>query len=246
MCDPITAFALASTAVGAVAHNRAAQQVQDARNSVQQTEMQRQAMLQQQADAATNNTINGFQSQNQSQQREQSADQREQAYQPVTAPGLASIPSTPDAPSAIKGEIAQAVGDQVKRGQSDAHALSQLASYGDQNMNNNLSLAGNAQKLGMLGNFSQGSQAVVPYELMGANNAGKNMQSWGDIASTVGQLAGMYSFAQPMAVGHGLAAAPVYSDVTGALEQPAIYSGSMGGIGSRIASMFKRPAAQVN
>jgi hypothetical protein len=92
----------------------------------------------------------------------------------------------------VQDEIDSQRGKARENSLNTARLRAVLDSFGDADFNQQLSRGRNAQTMGMYGNFGQGSAAVVPAELRGAQSAGAGRAMLGQLLSTAGQV-GMFA-----------------------------------------------------
>jgi hypothetical protein len=92
----------------------------------------------------------------------------------------------------VNSEIARQINSAIVAGRNTARTGAKLNSFGRANMDANNALAETQSRLGMLGNFSQGSVNALEAELGYANNSMPATQMASDIAGLVGQGAMLY------------------------------------------------------
>lgn len=179
-------------------------QVDNARGEVLATEARRQQGF--------NNEVQDLNTQSQDRyvgfqgQQDQRADELADMFKSdVTDPNNASV---------IPGSSSNIVNRETEARTADAQdyvtqqsgALADMRSFGDILGSTSLLQARDAGKIGQIGSFKQGSQALVPYELDEANKAGDGTRLLGDVLRLGGTVA----------TGAGIGGAgPTFADMLG-------------------------------
>lgn len=194
MCGPFAAAALAASAamsIGSTLASRSADNaVQSAQSGAIAREAQRQKLLQAQAAGTFQKSLDRSQKPNQDQLQNEALTQRAQAYSNSTSAPPSYQPGTEGAPDVVKGEADRAIARADASTAQQAGAKAQLDSFGDVDQGNAISAGRNMDILKMLGNFSQGSQAVLPYELQAAQQRGAGKRTLADMLRAGSSIAG--------------------------------------------------------
>lgn len=195
---PLAAAAIAQ-AISVALAQKAKKGVQQNRSRAQARERERQAGYGREADAAvaTGLQANSMPAREASQGRIIAA--LEQSMQPgapstdLTGPYQAGGGSSAN----VKSEIARQINSAIVAGRETARTGAKLNSFGRANMDAGNALAETQSRLGMLGNFSQGSVNALQSELDFANNSMPATKMASDIAGLVGQGAMLYGLTRP-------------------------------------------------
>lgn len=195
--DPAFLTGLGAQMAGTYLRAQANKKIIDQQDMLMALHRQKQAQLQAEADANINNITPTMTREAQDASRQQQQQRLEQSYQPTKDMAGEYLPDNPGAPEVVKSDLARQISEAVAKGKNYAKASARLNSYGQQNLNNNIALGRNAQDMSMLGGFSQGQSAVLPYQLQGAQRAGRGMNVASDIFNGAGQLATIYGLTRP-------------------------------------------------
>lgn len=187
MCTPLIIAGLALTAGSMVVNSIADNQVNNARNDVLHAEALRQRGFNREVD-----TIN-----TQSQDRYQGFGDAQQERAGELADLFASDVGDPNTAGVLPQSSSNIVNQETDRQMGDAQAyvdqqsgaLANMRSFGDLLGEKSLMQARDAGKVGQLGGFKQGSQAVMPYELDDAGKAGDNAKFFADLLRLGGTVA---------------------------------------------------------
>lgn len=188
MCDPLTIAGLALSAGGIAANSAANAQVAKARTNALREERSRQQGFDQQAGGINTHAqdqYQGFQDQQSARGQQLGDFFTQQGPEAPTADKALPMSSNNlvVAEQAKQGDKAKAFTDKV------GTALGNLRAFGDVLGTDSRATARDAGSLGQLYNFKQGSNAVLPFELDAASNAGNGMKMIGDIMGGLGSLA---------------------------------------------------------
>lgn len=194
MCDPITLTGIALTAGSMFANNRAASQVNRARESAISAENARQAQLDREAaalNAQSRNRYDNFTG-GQGEKAKELGDFLTAQSQPVQDAGAAAEPVLPrSASNIVVAEEGKQRGEARAFGRQQDASLAQLRSFGDFLGAISRDQATDAQRIGTIGGFMRGSQGVLPLELEAANQAGGKWSTLGTVLGTAGSIATM-------------------------------------------------------
>jgi hypothetical protein len=173
----------------------AQEQGRSEQRKVQRAESERQSSYQDEArkEFAVSEQGAGLDSQANQLMREQG--ERAGAYEKATT-GAQALPVLPtsstsmDGNKVIGGEMADALSRAKRYNTQQGNAQSRLAGYGDLNLNNAIQNSRQMQKMNLIGNLSQGSARVLPYELQSASHKGDNLMQLGQLVSALGMVTG--------------------------------------------------------
>jgi hypothetical protein len=170
---------------------------QSAMNSARANEVNQQAQLQKQANAAFQNSLAQSTPNTAQQQMQQGAAARTNAWanlQDATAPVASALPDTSgsgtsNSPTNSAKQRASVSGNAWNTLTAKAGATE--GGYGDWENQQAIKNANASQQLGVINNFSQGDAALLPTELQVASQKGDALGGWGSIVSSLGNLAGI-------------------------------------------------------
>lgn len=179
MCTPLIVAGIALTAGSMVANNVAQGQIDNARNEVLATESRRQQGF--------NNEIQDLNTQSQDryvgfedQQAQRTDDLASMFATDITDPNNATV-MPGSSSNIVNQETASQMADAQGYVDQQSGALASMRSFGDLLGETSMLQGRDAGKIGQIGGFKQGSQAVVPLELDDAGKAGDGMKLFGDV-----------------------------------------------------------------
>lgn len=191
MCDPLSIGGAVLSVAGTVAQHQGAKKAASARSAAASAEDERQAALDRQSQQTFGDTLSGFDRETQDERLTQARDRREDAVNRAMATPDPAVPVTGSAPSVVKGTIAKALSDAMATGRQRGAAQGALSGYGDLSFGNNINLGRSGMEHARIGNFSQRSSAILPWELEAANRKGAGARQFGQLLSSAGMLAGL-------------------------------------------------------
>lgn len=186
--DPALWTGIAGQIAGTALKARANRRVIDEQNARMAAYMQRQRALQAEAQAATAVPMQQMTAPNQEAARAQIAAQQEQAYLPTNTAEAEYIPANPGKPAVVQSDLARQMTDAIRKGRENAKALAGVTSYGRQSIDNNIMLNRSGQDVGRTLDFAQGNSSILPYQMQGAQRAGRGLNMASDIANGIGQV----------------------------------------------------------
>lgn len=190
MCNPLL-FAAALAAGGAGSNYMGQRRVNNAREDSLMAEGDRQRNFQNQAnDIIEQQTVQQSPAA-QNQAFAETAERRTAALTPSQS-DAASLPTSGSAPIQVNGEIARQISDAVRAGRSRLSAQARLSAYDENQFNNRLGLNRGATDIGQIADFSRGSSGVLPFELQGAENAGRGWKNAADLFNLGAQGLSLY------------------------------------------------------
>lgn len=196
MCDPLTATALALTAVGTAVQYQGQRQAQKAMSAAQAAESARQAKLRGEAQGLFEESLGKQSAEAQTKRLADAQAEREAATVGNQQSGqVVSVPVQGGTPSIVADETAAQVGAGNIQARDEAMAKAALAAFGDLQLGNALLNARYGAQQGQLANFMQGSAGVLPTEMAAASRKGDKTKMFGDLLVAGGQLAGMGAMA---------------------------------------------------
>lgn len=187
MCDPITIAGAVLTVAGTAANMIANQQVAAARADVLAAERIRQDSYNREAEGLVDTSRDRFSDFDTKRggRAEQLADYFAPANTNTQSQGLLPESSSSITVANEKGARAKAGADVARQ----AHNLGDLRAFGDLFGDLTREQAADAARVGMVGSFKRGSQAILPLELEEANNAGAGLSLLGGLLSGAGKVA---------------------------------------------------------
>ena len=191
---PLAIAGLALGAVGTGMEIAGNAQSQAAMNRARSNETAQQQALQQKANAVVQKSIAGSTPQTAQQQMQAGQNARTGIWanlQNATTPVASALPATTDTATTAAGKRATTAADSWNS--LNANAQAKEGSYGDWQNQQNIQNADAAQQLGVINNFSQGDANLLPLEMNVASQAGGKLSGWGNIVSSIGNLAGIAS-----------------------------------------------------
>lgn len=238
MCDPLTIAGLALTAGATVANTVANNQVQAARNDALAAERIRQDALNREAEAinaTSQDRYDDFEGQ-QAQEAVKLGDYfaGQTTEEPTTAEALPTSTS-----NITVQEEAKQRGKARQFTDASGQALGELRSFGDLLGGIGRLQARDANLVGQIGSFKQGSSGIVPYELEQAGQAGDGMKLFGDllggagsVATTAGLSGGnLFGFGAPTAAAANVATVGAKVAPIPAIASPTLRLGNLYGGG---------------
>lgn len=230
MCFPF-AIPLALMAAGATASYAGNKQAQDAQSATSRAEQARQQVFSQRQDALVQNSMDqtaatagkGLDDATAARQAELTA------ALGGASPTQDFLPGAQDADHTLADSANKIVATQHAGTAAHADASARLQALGDALFKTNVGVGRNSQEVNQIGEFKQGSAAVLPAELNAAAQKGSGLRTLGQIAMTIGSMA---------AGGGGLGAA-----ASGAAGAGAGIAGALGTAGSASAAGAAAAAA---
>lgn len=197
MCDPVTA-SIVATVAGSAAQAAGQAKARRAMEGAQQAELTRQKGFQDQSNAAFSESLSHADPQAQEGAKAKAEGERKAAYESANAQARAPIEATgrnlagdQTANKVLSSEqgarSAQAQGYAGQQG----NAKAALRGFNDIQLGNALYNSRQMQNQGQIGNFMQGSAAVLPYEVQAASHKGDSLKSIGDLLSAAGAIGGI-------------------------------------------------------
>lgn len=225
MCDPVSLTAVALTAAGTGAQAIGQGQARHAGKAAVAAEIARQKVIRAKSYGAEADTLQGVSRPEQDRLQQNAQGVRSAAYTaPIGGPSPTGGPSafvSPFAASnpAIAAEFGRTGGNQQSKSIAEALAKAKLDSYGDANLFTGIRTGRNAQDIGFNTAESQGSNAVLPFELEAAKRKGAGMRALGDALTAAGAVtslggAGLFGAGGAATVGSDFGpgfAGPVYA-----------------------------------
>lgn len=200
MCDPVTIAGIALTGLSTGLNAAAQGQVQKARTESMAAERIRQNALDHQADAINANSQKTYE--NFGTDQEAKTQKLSEYFTGQTAAPPSEETALPTSSSNIvvneqnkQNSAVKAFTDQQGR------ALGNLRAFGDLLGDNSRLQARDANLIGQIGSFKNGSQGVLPYELEAANQAGNGLKLFADLAGGAGSIATGIGLSGPAAIG---------------------------------------------
>lgn len=192
MCNPAL-VAAGLMAGSAYMSNRANQKVADAREDAVRGETSRQDAYQRDAIARFGDTQNMFTRGEQDSLQQRTTDERSRdlignVQKDTLAPSAIPLPGS--APTVVRSNLEQSIGDATKSGEDFAGRLAAFGAFDEGQFSNNRNLNRSAQDLNRLASFSAGSNRILPLELAAANQKGSRDRQLADIFGAGGQVAG--------------------------------------------------------
>ncbi|MBG6172664.1 hypothetical protein IWQ55_000309 [Labrenzia sp. EL_208] len=185
MCDPMSIAGLALTAGSTFANMQQANAVDKARAKAMRAERERQGLLDEEAYGLNEDSRQEYED------FEGKRQGQAQNLEDMFARNSGDAASTGLAPSdnnVVNQAIGKAKASADTRQSQQSSALANLRAYGNTFGNAGREQAKDAQLIGQIGGFKQGSQAVLPLELEAANSAGSG---WGLLADFAGGIGGL-------------------------------------------------------
>ncbi len=195
MCfDPISMGLMAGGQLGSVFMNKeAVEKDAAARDAVMRAEGERQRKFQEQAGAETDATLTKFDRGAQENGTAQAEQRRMAGVDAATAKIEANaVPTGGSAPQVVQSDMARKIAEAVGRGRGIVRSQAKLQAYGDNQLNNGVSLNRAGQGIDMISNASRASSGIVPYELDAAGHAGDKYRTIADLFRMGGNVAGAY------------------------------------------------------
>jgi hypothetical protein len=197
MCDAVTA-SIVATIAGSAAQAAGQAKARKAMEGAQVAERVRQKGFQDQSQSAFSESLAHANPQDQANAQGKAEGERKAAYDAATAEARAPLEATgrnlagsQDANRILSSEsAARSAQARGYAGQQGA-AKAALQGFGDTQLGNALYNARQMQNQGTIGNFMQGSAAVLPYEVDAASHRGDSLKSLGDLLSMGGAIAGL-------------------------------------------------------
>lgn len=219
MClDPASLTAMALMGGSTIAKNRQMKAVRRKQDTVSQTERERQAKYQKQAQATLDKTMATFDRPAQDQSLATTAAQHETAINDTQAQPGDYTPTTGSAPPVVKSEIAKRMADAVRQGRGEVMARAKLGAYGGVQQKNAIDLNRSGQDIGRMGDFSRGSAGIMPLEMNAAYGAGRKWGQISDLFRMGGYGLALYGAMQPAPINYATSPAQV-ANVKSSLEE---------------------------
>ena len=197
MCDAVTA-SIVATVAGSAAQAAGQAKARKAMEGAQIAERVRQKGYNDQSQAAFSESLGNADPQAQANAQGKAEGERKAAYDTATAEARAPLEATgknlagnQDANRVMSSESAARSAQALGYAGQQGAAKAALQGFGDTQLGNALYNARQMQKQGTIGNFMQGSAAVLPYEVDAASHKGDSLKSLGDLLSMGGAIAGL-------------------------------------------------------
>lgn len=197
MCDAVTA-SIVATIAGAGAQAAGQAKARKAMEGAQVAERVRQKGYNDQSQAAFSESLGNADPQAQANAQGKAEGERKAAYDAATADARAPLEATgknlagnQDANRIMSSESAARSAQALGYAGQQGAAKAALQGFGDTQLGNALYNARQMQNQGTIGNFMQGSAAVLPYEVDAASHKGDSLKSLGDLLSMGGAIAGL-------------------------------------------------------
>jgi hypothetical protein len=197
MCDPVTA-SIVATVAGSAAQAAGQAQARKAMQGAQIAERVRQKGYQDQSQSAFSESLAHANPQDQANAQASNEANRKAAYDAATAETRAPLEATgknlagsQDANRILSSESAARSAQAQGFANQQGAAKAALQGFGDTQLGNALYNARQMQNQGTIGNFMQGSSAVLPYEVEAASHKGDSIKNIGDLLSLGGAVAGL-------------------------------------------------------
>lgn len=184
----------ASTAVRELGNRR----VRKEQRQLASAETDRQRRFGEQSRAKLAETTPQFDTQAQLAARGQETARWEQALNPlVTTDAIGETPVGSSDPVEVKTEAARQLAKSLTRGKDQVRAAAQMGAYGDTQQANQFTLGRAGQELGRIADFSRGSQDVLDFEMLGAQEKADPYNLASDVIGSLGDLYGLYAITGP-------------------------------------------------
>lgn len=178
---------LALQGAGTLARRQGQKQVMGRQNEFLQRERARQHGFQQQADATLAPATQRFERPAQDALQQKVQADYEARFAPGGFDGSYATPAS-GAPEQSQTDLAKAVADGLSRGKDYAKNLARFQSFGGTNLDNSVALGRSGQDVAQIGRASAGSLDIVPFEMEGAQSAGRRMAGASDVLNGAGSL----------------------------------------------------------
>lgn len=197
MCDPISIISAAATIGGGLLQQSAANKAVKEQAEVTALERQRQRKIQEQQEGLFQESLRKSDRGSTEEEMAAAEDERKQLYSNLIQEEAPSNTIGQELDTVVNNRVVQ---DEIgrRKGLARENSLNMaglraaLDSFGDATFNQGIDRNRTNQKMGMYGNFGQGSSAVVPAELQAASQAGAGRALLGQILGTAGQV-GMFA-----------------------------------------------------
>lgn len=197
MCDPVSA-SIALTVAGTAAQSAGQAKARKAMEGAQQAERIRQKGFQDESNAAFNESLGHADSASQASEQSKAEGERQAAYDQAAAQARAPIEATgqnlagdTSGNKVIASENAMRSANASNYANQQAAAKAALKGFNDVQIGNALYNNRQLQRQGTIGNFMQGSSAVLPYEVHAASRKGDKLKGIGDVLSLAGAVTGL-------------------------------------------------------
>lgn len=193
MCDPILGGSAAALAGGTVLSGMGRNSATKAQYGAMNAEAGRQRGFRDAASGAWNKTLDGMEPGKEGQALADAKARRADAAKAnVTDFSAVKKDGVGDAPKVITDAYAR--GDEAARGYGLDYGdrTGALEGYGERLFSRSVDIGRGRQDIDKYGNFSRGSQSVLPMEMEGAATKGSTLRSIGEIFSGLGNLGLMY------------------------------------------------------
>ena len=198
MCDPVLGASAAALAGGTVMSGMGRNSAAKAQYGAMNAEGVRQRGFRDAASGAWNKTLDGMEKPKEGQALTDAQNKRTAAVQ-GNVTNFSAVPrdGVGNAPKVITD--AYDAGDKAATdyGLDYGARTGALEGYGDRLFSRSVDIGRGRQEIDKYGNFSRGSQSVLPMELEGASSKGSTMRSIGEIFSGLGNLGLMYGLTRP-------------------------------------------------
>lgn len=199
----IAAASAGSQLAGSYAQSRSARAQNDAQQQAMQAHSERQSKLQEEANRAIGGASETFDPAKQNPQLEAAQAARTAAAAPAPVPTQGYQTTTASAPKVVETDMERKLTEALSGGREAANRAGALQGYGDSAQTNQINLGRAGQRVGQLGNFSQGTSNALPLQLRSAYNRGGNWGESGDALDSLGRLGTLYSLTRKPRGGMG-------------------------------------------
>ena len=195
--NQLLAASAASQLAGSYANSRAAREQNAAQERALEQNRIKQHALQDEANQAVLGTAQSFNPSAQNPQLAGDQATRAAAAAPVPIPTQGYQVNTSSAPTVVQSDQERKMAEALTSGREAATRSGALQGYGDTALQNQIRIGHAGQRVGQLGNFSQGLSNTLPYQLQSAYNHGLNWMGAGQTLGALGNLGNLYALTRP-------------------------------------------------
>lgn len=209
MCSPLAAVAAVLAVAGTTSTIVGKNQAEKAQRSAVNRENDRQSMYQREAMGIFDNSLQGSTRESHDKSINDKTDIRAAKYEGAAKdfdPNTDFLSGQGGAPDAVKNAIIGAMNKAATEGREEGRRKAILDAWGDTMLSTATRNQRNADRIGMVNNFSRASSMILPLELQAALSKGSGWRTAGNIMSGLGTVAGM---------GAGMGAGPSWGDIFG-------------------------------
>lgn len=186
------AIAAASSVGSNILHSQAAKKVAKEQALRENLELERQDAMRAQAQQKFQDLLAG---QDRASQEDKIADETSRLADYYTGgldrdQMLDLLPGQGNASRTVKTDIVRTGDNSFRKALKSGNARAALESYGGVQLGNDFDFRDAGLTLNALADQSRGSAAILPLELQAAQNKGASLRGWGNLLSTVGDVAG--------------------------------------------------------